>query len=202
MFYYSKNSRRKVVHTSRCFWMDRISPERLGAFSTLDEARRQGYRLCRCCDLVGRMYRAESPRLDAYCQEMGMSIRCCPGCVQVVAPHSLWKIILSEDGGAVQLYHGNTYNKGETGPCPGYHQQKVKRGSLAGYLEYIGQHEDYRRRHPLPPAKGTPAPPPKGSKNYRKLQKKRQKREKRRAADRVLWLIGQLAAQGEAVPTQ
>ena len=57
MFYYSKKSRKKVLHLETCSTKALISEKNLGSFETLQEAYKKGYRLCRHCSPLVRQYR-------------------------------------------------------------------------------------------------------------------------------------------------
>ena len=43
MFYYSKRSHRRIVHTQACFLVRGFAPETIGTFETLSEALDAGY---------------------------------------------------------------------------------------------------------------------------------------------------------------
>ena len=59
MFYYSKRSHRRIVHTHACFLVRGFDSEAIGTFETLPEALDAGYRLCRRCNPILRQYQKE-----------------------------------------------------------------------------------------------------------------------------------------------
>ena len=53
MLYHSKNSRKKVVHSSSCFHASRIKEGNIATFKNLNDAHKCGYKLCRHCEASG-----------------------------------------------------------------------------------------------------------------------------------------------------
>ena len=94
-------------------------------------------------------------------------------------------------------YHKNTLGDKKTGPVPGYHLQRVSQNTISGYLEYISDHDLYRNMHPLYPvqSKKNSPPPMKGTKRYRKEQKRAAKKARRQSIAHVLTLIENLDTQ-------
>ena len=68
MYYYSKRSRSKIVHQSTCQHIQNVSVEDVGSFENLEDAYAAGYRLCRHCSPIAKLYRKESDVLQGYCQ--------------------------------------------------------------------------------------------------------------------------------------
>ena len=70
------------------------------------------------------------------------------GQLHVHTPRSKWRIIVNGKANKLFLYHKNTYHKNEEIPSivPGYHSQATRSKTIVGYLEYIIQHDIYRRR--------------------------------------------------------
>ena len=81
--------------------------------------------------------------------------------------------------------------------CLGYHLQRVSQNTISGYLEYISDHDLYRNMHPLYPvqSKKNSPPPMKGTKRYRKEQKRAAKKARRQSIAHVLTLIENLDTQ-------
>lgn len=69
--------------------------------------------------------------------------------------------------------------------------------TISGYLEYISDHDLYRNMHPLYPvqSKKNSPPPMKGTKRYRKEQKRAAKKARRQSIAHVLTLIENLDTQ-------
>lgn len=197
MYYYSKKSRIKVVHRSLCAHIQNVCVEDVGSFESLEEAYAAGYRLCRHCSPIAKLYRKESDALQGYCQSHAAAVFFKDRFIGISTPVSDWRIVPSGNGDEVVLYHKNTLGNEKKGPVPGYHLQRVSQDTITGYLEYISDHDFYRNMHPLYPAtpKKNSPPPMKGTKRYRKEQKKAAKRAKRQSVAYVLNLIDSLQTQ-------
>ena len=148
MVFYSTKSNEKVFHLPHCKIARRIRKEYKMQFSSPEEARLAGYRMCNCCSLVGMRLRKEQKAVNQFCQENGISCWLEDGQLHVHTPRSKWRIIVSGKANKLFLYHKNTYQKYEKIPSivPGYHSQATRSKTIIGYLEYIIQHDIYRRR--------------------------------------------------------
>lgn len=155
------------------------------------------YRLCRHCSPIAKLYRKESDVLQGYCQSHAASVFFKDRFIGISTPISDWRIIPSGKGNEVVLYHKNTLGDKKTGPVPGYHLQRVSQNTISGYLEYISDHDLYRNMHPLYPvqSKKNSPPPMKGTKRYRKEQKRAAKKARRQSIAHVLTLIENLDTQ-------
>lgn len=201
MFYYSKKSRKKVLHLETCSTKALISEKNLGSFETLQEAYKQGYRLCRHCSPLVRQYRQVKDECCTYSMKKGIEFIHTDRALIVKTPFSKWQVVPSENGQRLQLYHKNTYKSANDSQSlvPGYHLQNVRKGTLQGYFEYIANHDDYRLRNPVeifPKSKKKDSPPPKkGTRRYRSMQRKEENRARRYAIWRTLSLIEALHSQ-------
>lgn len=148
MVFYSTKSNEKVFHLPHCKIARRIRKEYKMQFSTPEEARMAGYRMCNCCSLVGMRLRKEQNAVNQFCQENGVSCWLEDGQLHVHTPRSKWRIIVNGKAHKLFLYHKNTYHKNEEIPSivPGYHSQAIRSKTIVGYLEYIIDHDIYRRR--------------------------------------------------------
>lgn len=148
MVFYSTKSNEKVFHLPHCKIARRIRKEYKKQFATPEEARLAGYRLCNCCSLVGMRLRKEQRAVNQFCLENGVSCWLEDGQLHVHTPRSKWRIIVNGKANKIFLYHKNTYQKYEEIPSivPGYHSQATLNKTIVGYLEYIVQHDIYRRR--------------------------------------------------------
>lgn len=148
MVFYSTKSNEKVFHLPHCKIARRIRKEYKKQFATQEEARAAGYRMCNCCSLVGMRLRKEQKAVNQFCQENGISCWLEDGQFHVLAPRSKWRIIVNGKANKLFLYHRNTYHKDEAIPSivPGYHSQATRSKTIVGYLDYIVQHDIYRRR--------------------------------------------------------
>ena len=201
MFYYSKKSRKKVLHLETCSTKALISEKNLGSFETLQEAYKQGYRLCRHCSPLVRQYRQVEDECCTYSMKKGIEFIHTDRALIVKTPFSKWQVVPSENGQRLQLYHKNTYKSANDSQSlvPGYHLQNVRKGTLQGYFEYIANHDDYRLRNPVeifPKSKKKDSPPPKkGTRRYRSMQRKEENRARKHAIWRTLSLIEALHSQ-------
>lgn len=196
MYYFSKKSRRHIIHIAGCHHVTGTAGENIGTFSNLKEAYREGYQMCQCCNPLNQQYRRESDELLEYSVQNGLSFKCTPKAITVETPRSHWKIALDDNSNHTMLYHQNTYHPGST-TCelvPGYHCQQVVYATLLPYFQYIVKHDTYRWRNPLPIAPQKRPPAQKGTKRYRKEQKKAQKQAKRTSVRNVLRVIESLNA--------
>ena len=193
MFYYSKKNHRKIVHTEKCYILSKLDPEAVGTFDTLPEAYKAGYRLCRRCSLLEKLYRSEEDALLDYARRNGMALFYSGKSLKIVSTISKWMLTLSNDGG-LALYHQNTIESrtDEQSDIPGYHYQKARYKTIIEYLDYIKEHDYFRNRNPLyePPKKK--APPKKGTKRWRKQEKRIAKQTRKRSINNVLNLIDSL----------
>lgn len=195
MYYYSKNSRRKVIHDGDCFCIQNVDGDSIGIFKTLDEAYAHGYRLCRHCSPISIHYRKEIAEITAYCSQHAVSFFFCDKFIRVKAAHSKWKIVPADGKKGFLLYHKNTYKSehDDESPIPGYHLQRVSKATVLGFIKYIVEHEAYRMGNPVyirPPKR---EPPRKGSKRYKKQQAKAEQYARKQAIINVLNLIDNLS---------
>lgn len=199
MYYYFIGSKSKVVHLSNCAHMRDADRNRVSFFSSLESARKHGYRLCNHCAPINKFLNGHRAQLEAYCQQNGLLYRLEDGCICVQTPHSAWKIVMNgKTKKCIFLYHKNTYTTGDSGFVPGYHSQTVRRNSVLEYLEYINAHEAFRCKNPVAPMKQPVTPPQKGTKRWYKQQKRQQANQKRMAINQTLFLIEQISSKGES----
>lgn len=148
MVFYSTKSKEKVFHLPHCKIARRISHENKRQFSTPEEGRNAGYRMCNCCSVIGVKFRKEQKAVDEFCRKHDISCRLEDDQLHVRTPESRWRIIVSGKAKKIFLYHKNTYEKKEKIPSvvPGYHSQAIRCTTIVGYLEYIIDHDVYRRQ--------------------------------------------------------
>lgn len=188
MYYYSKKSKSGILHFSGCFHLERIAGENRGTITSLEEAKRMDFRLCRCCSPLAVHYRKEiDPQLR--CRHTGKALVLFGDfSVEVATPLSRWKLIPTDTGG-ICLYHQNTLHPDDNdGAVPGYHPQQECRSSIRAYLRYIDKHDDYRRLNPVSPQN----PPRKGTRAYKNYVKKQKEKKRQQSIRNVLALIDSL----------
>lgn len=157
MVIYSTKSSEKVFHLPHCKILHRIRKEYKKQFASQEEARAAGYRMCSCCSPVGARLRKERKAVYQFCQEYGASCWLRDNQLYVQTPRSRWRIIASGQENKLFLYHKNTYQKYEETPSiiPGYHSQRARSKTIVGYLDYIYQHDIFRRQEAIKAKKQT-----------------------------------------------
>lgn len=197
MYYYSKTSKNKIIHTDACRYRHAISQNHMGSFEILAEAHEAGYRLCKACSPLVKMFRDEEEKLMVLCREKGLAISLRRNFITISSPRSKWRILADDNRNRTMLYHCNDFDYENASPVPGYHNQHVNYATLQEYLDYIIDHDYYRMMHPLYPAPQPKAPPVKGTKRYRKAQAKEKRKAKKAAVWNVLNIIDSLSAQNQ-----
>lgn len=195
MYYFSRNSRKKVIHSADCHHIQNVAIEDVNSFETISDAYQQGYRFCRCCSPIVKKYRAERATIEDYCKGQAIYTLLTDKFIVVSTPGSKWKLMPIDGEECFALYHKNTLNRDDgSEEVPGYHRQRAKELSLSAYLKYIVSHEVYRMSHPLKyqPRKADQGSPRKGTKRYKRQQKREKRIAKRMAVRHVLDLIGNL----------
>lgn len=203
MYVASKISRTKKFHSIDCPHARRIKVENRIYFRTIQEATECGYHFCIDCCHIGKYYRKERNRIVRFCQQNGVMVKFNNNhdCLDVSTPYSKWRIIVNGKKKYIFLYHRNTFYKqnDEASIVPGYHSQKVRRSNIVDYLQYIVKHDAYRLNNPLEKPKTKKKKwyerkYPKGSKNYKKQQKRKKRIERSRSIKRVEELLKALEA--------
>ena len=194
MYFYSKKSRNKVIHTDKCFHILSTVIDDIGSFETLHEAYDEGYRLCKCCNPIEKRYKQEQGDILKMSADYGLSVRC-RRYISVLSVASMWLIAHDGDKNLV-LYHKNEFKRAgdEFNPICGYHLQRdAKANKIVDYLEYIIEHDYFRMLHPVQaPNKKKTSPPKKGTRRYRSEQRRNEKKERKQAIRNVLNLIDSL----------
>ena len=198
LYYFSRNSGRRIVHTAECSYIKNVDVEYIGAFETLDEAYKSRYRLCCCCNSLRKQYKRELASLIDFGRGNAIRFRIDDQCVWIYTPYSKWRIVSVENTGKFILYHKNTYEtpRDMDSLIPGYHIQKTKKSNILGYFKYIVEHEYYRMTHPVcPPQRAKKRQPPrKGTKRYKNQKRREARYERKRAIKNVLNMIDYLSA--------
>ena len=198
MYYYSRKSRERILHTETCFHISHSLIDGIGAFDFSRDTNEEKWRFCRHCSPLRQKYREEYGEILKSSAKLGLSVHLGPRCLRITSPRSQW--LLMPDGRArLVLYHKNEFKKAEDclSAVPGYHLQgDADVGGIVDYLEYIIRHDRFRMSHPLqaPQKKREKAPPKKGTKRYKSEQKKQKKAERKQAIRNVMDLIDSLHA--------
>lgn len=72
MFYYSVNSKEKVVHYEGCRHLKNIKKDNLKKFDSIKDVRNSEYRICSCCSPITAHLKKEQEKLEKYCLENGL----------------------------------------------------------------------------------------------------------------------------------
>ena len=192
MFYYSNESRAKVVHYEGCHHLKKIKKENLMSFDSIRDVRKGEYRICSCCSPITEHLRNERKELENFCQENGLAYFVNKGNLYIRTNHSKWKVLVSNSKEVLELHHKNSFEKEHDNSVPGYHRQNYISDSIIGYMEYITNHEYYRMYNPVP-IYTKKEPPTKGTKRWNKQQKAARKKERRRKIWNVINLIDSLS---------
>lgn len=126
---------------------------------SVEEARKAGRKACALCSPMGVRYQQVRQQAQEFCAQRGMECEIQDGVLEITTPVSRWKLIYRGDG-KLALYHKNTWKShpDEQEMVPGYHSQAIHKKNILEYLEYIVQHDLYRKNNPLPaPEKKTKA---------------------------------------------
>lgn len=192
MFYYSIDSKEKVVHYEGCHHLKNIKEDNMRSFNSISDVRKSKYRICSCCSPITERLKKEQAALESYCLENGLLFFVNKGNLHIRTHHSKWKVLASNNKNILELHHENSFEKEHDDSVPGYHKQNFYSDSVLGYLEYINEHEYYRLLNPLHIVTKK-EPPKKGTRRYRGQQKALAKKERKRQIWNVLNLIDSLS---------
>ena len=197
MYYYCKKSSRKIIHKVECAYISSIDINDIGWFESLTEAYEHGYRLCKHCSPLFKHYKNERDKILEYCQNRGLSVWLGDKGISIHSLKSRWKIAL-DDKDHMILYHKNDFetSRDYLSEIKGYHYQgDVRCDRIVEYLEYIVEHDRYRLNNPVyvPKKKKEHSLPKKGTKRYKKAQKKLEKHKRIQAIKNVISLIDSIS---------
>ena len=149
MVFYSAKSSEKVFHLSHCPNARRIRKDNKKTFESQDEARQAGYRMCDHCSVVGTRLRREQKDVEDFCHEYNITCHLEDGQLHIHTQNSEWRIIVNGKANRLFLYHKNSYEKKDEkipSIVPGFHSQAIRYSTILEYLDYIVQHDAFRRR--------------------------------------------------------
>ena len=193
MFYYSNESKAKVVHYEGCYHLNNIKKKNMMSFESVKDVRKNEYRICSCCSPIMEQLKKEHTELENFCQENGLAYFVNKGNLHIRTHYSKWKVLISNNKDVLELHHKNSFEKEHDNSVPGYHRQNYVSDSIIGYMEYITNHEYYRMYNPVP-VFTKKEPPKKGTKRWNKQQKVIKKKERRHEIQNVMNLIDSLSA--------
>lgn len=149
MGYICGNSNSRIVHRTSCRYAERIKNKKY--FTTLKEAKEAGYVQCKYCAYIREYLDRERKELTNFCRRNGLYYEFNPkdGALDVISHTGRWKVIVNGQKHFIWLYHKNLYREKQTLLVPGYHSQNIRRSTLIGYMQYIVEHDQYRKESPL-----------------------------------------------------
>lgn len=193
MYTYSTSHGEKIFHAASCTYSGRIKIKNRNYFSTQQEAREAGYRMCNCCAPIARYMKKEQKEIMDFVRKHNMKLRLYDGELHIENGAVQWKIVTGEREKGICLYHGNRerYNTLEwkNGMLQHhYHKQEdISSSSILGYLKYIYEHDRWRSSQIEEYRKL-----PKQTKNQRRRYQKEKQKADRHAVSRVLNLIDRM----------
>ena len=194
MCYVCGRSSNKIVHSMSCRYVKLIPEKNRKFFSNLKEASEAGYVQCKYCAHIVKYLRKEEKELEKFCRSNGIYYRFNSedGSLDVISPSGKWKIIVNGQKHFIWLYHKNNHGTNPGDPVPGYHSQKIRCSSLIGYMNYILKHDWYREENPLYESQRHHNLV-KGSKRWKKEQRKADRIRKTQSIRYVMNLLDELS---------
>ena len=192
MFYYSTKSSKKIIHLENCHHIKAIKKENLAEISSAASARRDYFRICKCCSPITKDYRKNQDEILDFALSNGIRCYISRGSMRVNTFREKWLILASGNDKKLELHHRSKYDNDNENSVLGFHKQKFSGNSIMDVLKYVSYHETYRMQNPLPKKKHK-EPPKKGTKRWNTVQKREKKKEKKQQIRNVLNLIDSLA---------
>lgn len=198
MYVYSTLNHRKIFHTQHCRYIRNCDSKNLSFFSTKEEGFAAGYRTCKCCTKLAKIYQKQKSNVLRFCEEKNYKLIFINDVIDIATPFSKWKIHSTKKGRKLKLFHENSVytvnNKMEF--FNGYHTQGVFDTDLIKVLEYIYNHDKYRIDNPFESTVfSTKKRINKNRKSKAKISRQRKsdkKRQKRKRVDLVYAIMDKL----------
>ena len=120
-----------------------------------------GLTACDRCSPLGIRYGQTRTQIESFCSQRGMQCVLRDGEIDVTTSIGGWRLVWKGKD-KIWLYHKNTHRSHltESEDIPGYHSQAIHKKTIMEYLEYIVQHDLYRKNSPLPETGSVPAAKP------------------------------------------
>lgn len=120
-----------------------------------------GLTACDRCSPLGIRYGQARTQIESFCSQRGMQCVLRDGEIDVTTSIGGWRLVWKGKD-KIWLYHKNTHRSHltESEDIPGYHSQAIHKKTIMEYLEYIVQHDLYRKNSPLPETGSVPAAKP------------------------------------------
>ena len=179
---YSIHSHKKVVHMPHCRVIRRIRKSYRRTFIGPKEAIAAGYCRCKiCCPPLETLFTRQREAVEALLSKEKLKLTIKNGQAEVQSCAGAWRIIQNPETLRLQLFHKNTYvhTNDSNSFMPGYHlQEKAREKTIIGMLKFIGSHDAYRSKHPVPEDRDESVIPHKFNAQG-KWEAKKSKKEKR-----------------------
>jgi len=189
LYLYLKDGINRIYHLESCWHIKRSKVEKIGSFADFGECLLSGYKFCKHCNPVSKLYAKEKEEISKYIKENGIWVINKIAHIYVDTIKSQWLIVYDENKGKLRLYHQNEWADKKDSMIPGYHLQDAKSNTVVGYLKYVVAHDNYRKNNkPFIPGPKL-SEMKKGSKAWKKQAKKLKKRRNKKAANRVIRII-------------
>ena len=138
----------KIYHRPGCRYAKRIQDKNRMDIP-IGEARRYGYKPCKCCNTMKYLYESEWCSIDYYRRKKDMDYLLKDGVLYIKTNVSCWKLIYNKKVERVMLYHRNSCDKPVDFTKPEneqYHPQKDCDSAITikALLKYIYEHDRYR----------------------------------------------------------
>lgn len=163
--FYREGDPQKLYHDRACLCCKpfREGPDYLQwkpLFGRADAAA-LGLTACDRCSPLGIRYGQTRTQIESFCSQRGMQCVLRDGEIDVTTSIGGWRIVWKGKD-KIWLYHKNTHRSHltESEDIPGYHSQAIHKKTIMEYLEYIVQHDLYRKNSPLPETGSVPAAKP------------------------------------------
>ena len=194
MYIYSIKSHSKIAHTITCHHIRNTDIAFLRGFDDKQEAISNGFRLCLHCTRADKLYNKYKRRAKDFCELHGMKCSMQNDIVSITTPMSSWKLILPDIFDEFSLYHKNSvYSTFRNTPpkgssdTEGYHYQKFHSPSVMAILEYILNHDKFRKETPYFPKLYTADTSSMKSKKKKAKAKKKEKRIRRKQQINIVY---------------
>lgn len=150
-FYVDKDT--NIYHRADCDCLKNVPNKKILTTSSFNMYR-LGYTPCRKCAPIYKYYDEHREAIGRIALENGLSLRLRDESLLIESQLSSWKLVCkpaySGDGLRFKLYHENTQQYRNCDIVHGeimkkYHDQEVHYKSIEENLEYIVQHDNYRK---------------------------------------------------------
>lgn len=191
ILFHSLKNHRKIVHFSGCSYLRGNGQGKYKSFFSSSAAAKEGYRLCKHCNPLEKMYRENEDELKKFCFENVIAVEYRGYEIDFTTLESKWKVVpISRN--RVLFFHANEVlnKKAPKTSIHGYHLQNIEFNNLLSFCQYILEHDAYREHYPVRSPKSPP--PKKGTKKWRGQEKQKKKKAKKKAVRNVLNILNKM----------